>query len=40
MRAARYGWRIFNPIMVDGEVVEIGCQAFGITDMKESSASC
>jgi PAS domain S-box-containing protein len=25
-----------NPILVDGEVVEISCQAFGITDKKES----
>ncbi len=25
-----------NPITVDGEVVEISCQAFGITDKKES----
>ena len=36
--AGRSLWveNFLNPIMVDGEVVEISCQAFGITDKKES----
>lgn len=36
--AGRSLWveNFLNPILVDGEVVEISCQAFGITDKKES----
>lgn len=36
--AGRSLWveNFLNPITVDGEVVEISCQAFGITDKKES----